>query len=271
MLGGRSPRAGGLRKLATEHHADQLEARQRGGLTLADQAAVAQHGDAVGDFVDLVEEVADEDDADATSRELTHDAEENLDLMAVEAGGRLVQDQHARGEIDGARDRGDVLDGHRIVAKRRGDIDIETEICKQRLGAAAHLAIAHDAEAHRLAVEKQVLRHRQVRQQVDLLVDGGDAGPKRRLGRARRDLFTTDPDNAGISRKNAGDDLDQRGLAGAVLAEQRMDLAGAQREVDLLQGTHGAKALADPAHLKERRSRIGAVFHRNVTPAGVRL
>ena len=39
--------------------------------------------------------------------------------MAVEARGRLVEDQHARGEIDGARDRGDMLHGDGIAAKRR--------------------------------------------------------------------------------------------------------------------------------------------------------
>ncbi|GAA0000194.1 hypothetical protein BRDID11002_01940 [Bradyrhizobium diazoefficiens] len=138
------------------------------------------------------------------------------------------------------------------------------------MGAAAHLAVAHDAEAHRLAVEKQVLRHREIRQQIDLLVDRSDAGLKRGLGRARRDLLAAEPDDAGVAREYAGDDLDQRGLAGAVLAEQRMDLAGAKREVDLLQRTHSAEALADPAHLQKGRSRIGAVLHNDVTPTGVR-
>ncbi|MGY2934697.1 hypothetical protein ACVWZ6_004299 [Bradyrhizobium sp. GM6.1] len=63
--------------------------------------------------------MADEDDANAALGKLTHDAKEDLDLMAIEARGRLVQDQHARGEIDGARDRGDMLNRHRVIAKRR--------------------------------------------------------------------------------------------------------------------------------------------------------
>ena len=215
--------------------------------------------------------MTDEDDADAALGQLAHDAEQDLDLVTVEARGRLVQDQHAGGEIDGARDRGDVLYGHRIIAERRGDIDIEAELGEQRFGAAAHLAFAHDAEAHRLAVEKQVLRHRQVRQQVDLLVDGGNAGLHCGLGRARRDLFAAQADDTGIAREHAGDDLDQRRFAGAVLAEQRMDLAGAKREVDLLQRAHRTEALADPAHLQQGRSRIKAVLHNDVTPTGARL
>src|SRR3982750_1279581 len=100
----RYPRAGGFGQLAAEHHPDQLEPRQRRGLALADKATISQNGDAIGDLVDLVEKMADEDDADAAPGELTHDAKEDLDLMAIEARGRLVQDQHARREIDGARD-----------------------------------------------------------------------------------------------------------------------------------------------------------------------
>src|SRR4051812_36488845 len=270
MLARRGPRAGGLGQLAAEHHPDQLESRQRRGLALADQATISQNRDAIGDLVDLVEEMADEDDANAALGKLTHDAKQDLDLMAVEARGRLVPDQHARREIDGARDRGGMLGRYRINSKRRGYVDVETEIREQGFRAASHLAFTHDAEAHRLPVEEQVLRHREVRQQIDLLVDGGNAGLNRRLGRAWRDLFAADPDDASIAREHAGDHLDQRGLAGAVLTEQRMDLAGAKREVDRLQRTHGAKALADPTHLQQGSSGIRAVLHDKFTPSGAR-
>ncbi|MGY2934696.1 hypothetical protein ACVWZ6_004298 [Bradyrhizobium sp. GM6.1] len=49
-----------------------------------------------------------------------------------------------------------------------------------------------------------------------------------------------------------------------------MDLAGAKREVDLLQRTHGAKALADPTHLQQGSSGILAVLHDKFTPKGAR-
>src|SRR5262249_30063655 len=64
-LAGGSPCVGGLGQLPAEHHPDQLEPRQRGDLALADQAAIAQDGDAIGDLIDLIEEMADEHDADA--------------------------------------------------------------------------------------------------------------------------------------------------------------------------------------------------------------
>ena len=42
---------------------------------------------------------------------------------------------------------------------------------------------------------------------------------------------------------DAGDDLDQRRLAGAVLAENGVDLPARAREIDVLKRTHAAVAL----------------------------
>jgi hypothetical protein len=222
----------------------KVDPRQRGGRPLADQPAVAQHRDAVADLIDLIEKMGDEHDADAAQRELAHHREQDLDLMAIEARGRLVEDQHPRRQVDGAGDRGDVLHRDRIVSERLGDVDMQVELRKQRGGATAHLGLAHQAEPRRLPAEIEVLRHRQVRQQIDLLIDGGDARIDRLLGRARRDLGAAEPDDAGIAREHAGHRLDQRGLARAVLAEQRVDFAGPQGEIHLLQGAQRAKALA---------------------------
>ena len=60
-------------------------------------------------------------------------------------------------------------------------------------------------------------------------------------------------DLAAIRLVDARHDLDQRRLAGAVLAEQRVDLAGMERKRDVIQRLGGAEALVDPAQLKNRR------------------
>jgi len=51
---------------------------------------------------------------------------------------------------------------------------------------------------------------------------------------------------AGIARVDAGEQLDQRRLAGAVLADQRECLAGTRVEVDALESMGGAKCLCMP-------------------------
>jgi hypothetical protein len=52
---------------------------------------------------------------------------------------------------------------------------------------------------------------------------------------------------------HAGEDVDQGRLSGPVLTQQRVDLAGAQLEVDVVVGENARKRLRDPAQLAERR------------------
>ena len=61
-------------EVAADHHADDVVDRDVGHLRAADQAAVAQHGDAVADRHHLVEPVGDEDHADALAAQLADDA-----------------------------------------------------------------------------------------------------------------------------------------------------------------------------------------------------
>ena len=72
-----------------------------------------------------------------------------------------------------------------------------------------------------------------------LLVTGIDA-----RGRARRIV-------AGIGAVDAGEHLDQRRLAGAVLAEQRMHLAGAHVEIDRIERQRAGEALGEAGDLEQ--------------------
>jgi hypothetical protein len=164
-----------------------------------------------------------------------------------------------------------MLDRNRIVAKRRGHIDMKAEPGEQHAGSPAHLAFLNHAKPRRLAAEIEILRHRKIRQQIDLLIDGGDAGIDRSLGRPRRDLDAVEAHDARVAREHAGDQLDQGGFAGAILAEQRMDFAGTERKVDALQCAQRAKTLGDSANLQQRRRGIGAFVHLDITPTGVRV
>src|SRR5207237_5939402 len=58
---------------------------------------------------------------------------------------------------------------------------------------------------------------------------------------------------AGVGVVDARDDLDQRRLAGAVVADDRVHLVGAEREVGVAEGIHATEVLLDPARLEERR------------------
>src|SRR5690606_1981577 len=109
------------------------------------------------------------------------------------------------------------------------------------------------ARAARLVAQHDVLPDREVRTEVDLLIDGGDAGPLR-VGRRREDAAAPrDGDLTGVDGVDAGERLDERRLARAVLAHERVDLAGAQREVHTVEREHTGKANGDAGHLDDRR------------------
>ncbi len=101
--------------------------------------------------------------------------------------------------------------------------------------------------------DEHVLRHAQVGEQPRLLVDDGDAQGAR-LGRpvdeSRRPV---EEDGPGVGLVDAGKDLDERALARPVLADQRVDLAGAQVQRHVGQGRRGPEPLADTAELHAGR------------------
>ena len=67
---------------------------------------------------------------------------------------------------------------------------------------------------------------------AELLMHHGDAGGARVARRAETRLLAVEQEAAGEFGMHAGDDLHQRAFPGAVLADETVDLAGREREVD---------------------------------------
>src|SRR5437660_2510634 len=57
-------------------------------------------------------------------------------------------------------------------------------------------------------------------------------------------------------RLDAGNDLDQRRLAGAVFTDEAMHLADLQRQIDIAKRMHAAEALRYAGHLQESRQGV---------------
>ena len=90
-----------------------------------------------------------------------------------------------------------------------------------------------------------------------LLVDRNQPGAARLGGRVHVARLAADQDAAGGRPDRAGEDLDQRRLAGAVGAHQRMHLARQHRERRVAQRRHGAVGLGDAGGVEERFVVIG--------------
>jgi hypothetical protein len=78
-----------------------------------------------------------------------------------------------------------------------------------------------------------------------LLVNAGDAELVRVCGREVFDALAVDFDRAVVRLVRAGDDLNERGFARAVLAEQRVHLARPQFKRHPLERPHRAKGFGD--------------------------
>ncbi len=122
----------------------------------------------------------------------------------------------------------------------------------ERLGRGAMSRAPVDAERTAdLMSEHHVLADREVRREVDLLVDRRDAGRLRVRGAREAAFAAGDDDRAGVDPVHAGERLDQGRLAGAVLAHERVDLALEKPEVDAVEGFDAGELDGDPAHLDD--------------------
>ena len=108
----------------------------------------------------------------------------------------------------------------------------------------AHAA-AVDAPAggERLAADEDVLLDREVREEDRLLVDDRDAGVPGTCRAVEEHLVPVDEDRARVGLMHAGQNLDERRLARAVLTEKRMSLPGSQLDGHVLEGTDRSERL----------------------------
>ena len=190
-------------------------------------------------------------------------------LGRAEGGGRLVHDQDAGVEVDGAGDR------HRLALPAGQPPDGGLEVGEPRVEAAHH---APRRRRHRRVVEgtgasEDLPAEEHVGGGVDIvgqrqrLVDRLDAERPGVTGVADRAGVTVDENLAGVGRMRTGQRPHQRRLACAVPTHEGDDLAGVDVDVDVVDGMHAAERHADIAHLdKWHRPPV-----RRVGPDRVRL
>ena len=64
---------------------------------------------------------------------------------------------------------------------------------------------------------------------------------------------------AGVRRVDTGEDFDQRRLAGAVLAEQRVDFAAPDVEIDAVERQRSGESLGEARHFEKPAGRRGVL------------
>ena len=212
---------------------DRLLLAVPGGRALVDEPPLLEDEQPVGDAAGLVEVVGGEEDAAARAAHARDELPEAAAPARVERGGRLVEEQHRRlpeqadREVqpllvpDGELDRAPLLHVEPDLRESTGDGGARVGEAGQ---AGEELEVLARGEP---AVERRPLRH------PAHLRGGGDAAAAR--------------------AKRAGQDREQRGLAGAVRAAECDHLAGADLQVGRLEHDAAPEPPGHAAGGEERR------------------
>ena len=190
--------------------------------------AVAQHDDAVGALLDLVQAVRDEDHATppALSSAMTFRSRAVSVAVRLEVGSSMMT---MRASSDSALA---ISTSWRWASERSATGVSASKSTPSRSSSGVTCALdrrpvdqLQRPAQDRLAPDHHVGRHVEIVEEVELLVHEGDAGRHGAGDRERAVLGAVDADRAFARLDDAAQDLHQGRLAGAVLADQRQHLA----------------------------------------------
>jgi hypothetical protein len=218
-----------------------------------DDRAVVDDDDLVGEPVGLLEVLRRQQQCGAAVDEQVEHAPQLVACAWVEAGGRLVEEEHGRvgherrGEVEPAAHAARVLLGEAVAGVA------ERELLEQLVGAALG----------RLAPEVvQLADHHEVLAAGEQAVDGrvlrGEADAAADLLGLGHDVVARDPRAALVGRAERGEDADGGRLAGSVRAEQPADRACGHRQVDAAESVRVPVALLEAGGLDGVRLGHGA-------------
>jgi hypothetical protein len=215
--------------------------RVRGAL--GDELADVDDPDPIGERVGLLEVLGRQEHGHAVvvgeARDLVPERGPALD---VEPGGRLVEEQKSWLVDEREREVEPALHPARVAADlavgRLGEPDAGDQAVAAALALVAGQPVHPGLEAHVLARRQERVERRLLEGDADRIADGGAL---------LDDVVAGDPRRAGGRREEGGQHVDGGRLAGAVRAEEAVDLTGSDREIDPVDGARALLELANQA------------------------
>jgi hypothetical protein len=238
------------------------------GLAIGDPAAAVEDRDAVAQAHHELHVVLDQQDGAAVAPYALEQRAQRELLGGIHAGGRLIEREQQR---FGGQRAGDlepaliaVRQGARRIAGVAGDADVVEQLHRAladrallvALGAGLeHGAPDPGARAH-VTADHHVLERAHLAEQPDVLEGAGDARARHCVHRRWLVGPAGELEAAGVGRVEPGDHVEEGGLAGAVGADEAVDLAALDAQPDVGQRLQAAEALADAGHGEQRRGRL---------------
>ena len=170
--------------------------------------------------------VRDEDDRAAVGRHRAQGREERARLLRREHRGRLVEDQHARVAVQRLEDLDALLLADRELPDARARIDRQAELlARARRRAARARARSGTSRRSRWSPSATFSATVNGSHQPEVLVHHAHAARERIARRAQLHGLAVQLERALVGAVEARDDVGERALARAVLAQQRVHLA----------------------------------------------
>ena len=248
--------------LGSDHHRGELGGGRLGGGHRAGVAAVSQHRHPVGVAQYLLHLVRDQHHRVVLIGHVADDLEELVALLRGQYGRRFVEDQNPGAPVQLLEDLHPLLLPHRQLPYVGTRIHAEAVL----LGDTGHAALHRpQRQAHALVLEPehQVLGHGERGHQAEVLVHHADPVRGRVVGRAQAHPLPIDAHLARVGPVQAGEDRAERRLARPVLAQQPVDLAGAQIEIHPIVGGDAEERLVEVADFEDRLADVSQDRDRN--------
>ena len=125
---------------------------------------------------------------------------------------------------------------------------------RRRMSGSRFAAVEEAEPLHRFEAEHYVLSDGEDRDEHEVLVHHADAAPHRLPGIGEANGLAVDTDLARVGMQQPEQDIHERGLPGAVLAEKAVDLALLQGEVHAIVGHQRPERLGNPSSVEPHGS-----------------
>ena len=235
----------------TNHQAGNFFHGGFGDISVFDKFAVSQDGITVRDSENLVHLVGDEDKGMALFLQSVDDLEQVVNFVLVQGRGRFVQNQQL---CIGKQRLGNfqelLLTGLQFGNHCVG-INVDTQAVKQFPGLGDHCFFVEGSGfGQNFLAQEDIFIHLQVVEQVQFLVDEGNAGT---FGHGNGGVFqgpAVEFHFAGITGVHARKNVHQRRFTRAVFTQKGMYFAPGNREVDAFKHLDTGKRLGYIRHFE---------------------
>src|SRR5262249_20819745 len=229
-----------------------LVARHCVGRALADEGAMVQHEDAVGEGEHHLHQMLDDQDGHALRGDAADQVERRVDFAGIEPGIHLVEQQDARihrdalGKLEALAIRQG--QGARPLVGERAEADKVDVPARLRFRRRDGRRLRRKQRAGR-----DVFEHRHLGKGLHDLERARDAALGRLVRLLAGHVAAAKAHPAGAWAQHAGHEIDERRLAGAVGADQADDLAGRELQRHVVDGADAAEGPRNPFHFEDRR------------------